>query len=69
MNIVHNCENRSERNKFKNSSLDEPLFFHRNNKKIWILGSINTQTKEFCIEHTHYRSSETIKIILILVII
>ena len=61
MHVVYNSEYISERNKFQNFSVDESLFGHINNKQIWILGSINTQTKEFRLEPTYDRTTETIK--------
>lgn len=61
LRVLYNSESISERNKFKYFSVDESLFGHRNNKQIWILGAINTQSKEFLIEPTYDRSLETIK--------
>lgn len=42
-------------------SVDESLFGHRDNAQIWILGIIDTSSKEFRIEGSLSRNSETLK--------
>ena len=41
--------------------MDESLFGHRDNAQIWILGIIDTSSKEFRIEGSISRNSETLK--------
>ena len=59
--VVYNSENISKKNNFKNFAVDESLFGHRNNKQLWLLGAINTETQVFRIEPTYERTTENIK--------
>ena len=47
----------------KNSflAIDESLFGHRQGKQLWIIGAINTQSKEFRLEGVYERNGENIK--------
>ena len=50
----------NENNHSEYYSIDESMFGHKNNKQIWMLGAINTITKDFRIEGVLFRDAETL---------
>ena len=61
MHIVYESELFGPKNTHSYFAVDECLFSHKNGRKIWILGAINTQTTEFRLEATLDRSEITLK--------
>ena len=61
MRIVYASEIFAPKNAHSFFAVDECLFSHKNGRQIWILGAINTQTKEFRLEATLDRSEATLK--------
>ena len=51
----------AEENKNQKIEIDESYFSHIDNKQIWVIGLINTQTKEFRLIPSFKRDSATIK--------
>ena len=51
---------RNENNHSEYYSIDESIFGHKSNKQIWMLGAINTITKDFRIEGVLFRDAETL---------
>lgn len=52
-------------NETKKFAFDESLVTHINGKKFWLMGIINTQSKDFCIVPVYYRNSNNLKNIII----
>ena len=63
MYLYYSTDLLSDKNTHKNLAIDESLFTHgKNGMQIWVIGAINTTTKEFRIEPIKERNSETIKL-------
>ena len=54
--IVYETEKLGDLNSNHYFSIDESLFGHRNNKKIWILGTIENEGKDFRLEASYERN-------------
>ena len=59
--IVYETEIFGEKDKNSFFAIDESLFGHRQGKQLWIIGAINTQSKEFRLEGVYERNGENIK--------
>jgi hypothetical protein len=42
-------------------AIDKSLFGHKHNKQLWLLGFVNTATKQFRVEATYEGDANTIK--------
>ena len=51
----------ADENQNKKIAVDESCFTHYNNKQVWIIGLINTQTKEFRLIPSYTRNTPKIK--------
>ena len=61
MKIVYGSETISLTDNREYFSVDESLISHKHNKQIWLIGIINNITKDFRIEGTLNRDSDTLK--------
>ena len=51
----------ADENANRKIAIDESLFTHYENKQIWVIGMIDTNTKEFRLVPTFSRDSNTLK--------
>ena len=60
--IYYQSEYLATKNAHQNITIDESMFCHfKNGVQIWVLGAINTYTKEFRLEACKVRNGETLK--------
>ena len=61
MHFVYNRELFGDVNQNGFFSVDECLFAHSNNKQVWILGIIDNTSKDFRLEGTFNRDTNSLK--------
>ena len=61
LKILYQSERLGYKDLHKNFSVDESLINHSENRKIWLLGACDNETKEFRIEAAYTRDTATLK--------